>query len=76
MSLLIQANLNNVPDVNRFTPLCFYGIAYFHFDPLCLYAAGDKVYLQPLHTEGQALCSTRPEKPYTLNQLAIPLDLV
>ncbi len=72
MSLLIQANLNNVPDVNRFTPYVFGGIAYFHFDPYAYTPQGDKVYLQPLHTEGQGLVQYPERKPYTLNQLAIP----
>ncbi len=72
MSLLFQANLNNVPDVNKFTPYIFGGIAYFHFDPYAYTPQGDKVYLQPLHTEGQGLAQYPDRQPYNLNQFALP----
>lgn len=72
MSVLFQANLNNVPDVNKFTPYIFGGIGYFHFDPYAFTPQGDKVYLQPLHTEGQGLAQYPERKPYNLNQFAIP----
>jgi hypothetical protein len=42
------------PDRKPVSPYIFGGIAYFHFNPHTTYK-GDKVYLQPLGTEGQGM---------------------
>lgn len=51
-------------------PYVFAGIAGFHFNPYALDSAGNKIYLQPLGTEGQGFYLNR--KKYSLNQMAIP----
>jgi Domain of unknown function (DUF6089) len=53
-----------------FTPYVFAGISNFSFKPSALDSAGNKVFLQPLSTEGQGFYQNR--KPYKLNQFAIP----
>jgi Domain of unknown function (DUF6089) len=52
------------------TPYIFAAVAGFHFNPSTIDAAGEKVYLQPLGTEGQGFFNGR--KKYALTQLAIP----
>jgi hypothetical protein len=52
------------------TPYIFAGISNFSFRPSALDSAGNKVFLQPLSTEGQGFYKNR--KPYKLNQFAIP----
>jgi Domain of unknown function (DUF6089) len=51
-------------------PYAFAGIAGYHFNPFTLDSSGNKVYLQPLGTEGQGFYLGR--KKYPLNQMAIP----
>jgi opacity protein-like surface antigen len=53
-----------------FTPYVFAGVSNFSFKPSALDSAGNKVFLQPLSTEGQGFYQNR--KPYKLNQFAIP----
>ena len=48
------------------TPYVYAGIGLYHFRPFTKDAAGERVYLQPLATEGQS-------KPYKLTQFSIPL---
>lgn len=52
------------------TPYVFGGIGYFMFKPSAIDAQGNKVYLQPLGTEGQGFYQNR--KKYNLNSFAIP----
>jgi Domain of unknown function (DUF6089) len=52
------------------TPYVFAGISNFSFKPSALDSAGNKIFLQPLSTEGQGFYQNR--KPYKLNQFAIP----
>src|SRR4051812_19161042 len=47
-SLLIRANLWNIPADKKFTPYITTGIAFFHFDPYAYALNGEKVYLGPL----------------------------
>ena len=53
-----------------FTPYVFAGLSYFHFNPSALDSTGNKVFLQPLGTEGQGFYSGRTK--YKLNQFSIP----
>ncbi len=53
-----------------FTPYVFAGISYFHFNPSAIDSSGNKVFLQPLGTEGQGFYDNRTK--YKLNQFAIP----
>ena len=55
-----------------FTPYAFAGVAVFHFNPYTKDIAGNKVYLNPLSTEGQGLTQYPENKPYKLTQFAIP----
>jgi len=71
-SLTFEADLNEVPNINRFTPYLFGGAAIFHFNPYAYSPAGDKVYLQPLSTEGQGLPEYPSRKVYKLTQFALP----
>lgn len=45
---------------NQFTPYMTFGIGVFSYDPYTFYN-GDKVYLRPLHTEGQTFYMGRKE---------------
>jgi hypothetical protein len=71
-SLTFEANLNDVPDINQFTPYLFGGAAVFHFNPYAYTLAGEKVYLRPLSTEGQGLSEYPSRKVYNLTQFALP----
>ena len=59
-------NLN----IHSLTPYVFGGIALYHFNPSTLDSIGNKVYLQPLSTEGEGFVAGR--KKYSLTQIAIP----
>ena len=56
---------------SNITPYLFAGVAAFHFNPYTYTAGGEKVFLQPLSTEGQGLNSYPERKPYLLNQAAL-----
>jgi len=61
-------------DIDRvgFTPYVFAGLALYHFNPYSHDTSGQKVYLQPLSTEGQGLSAYPDRSPYKLTQFAIP----
>lgn len=61
-------------DEKKFTPYGFAGVAVYHYDPYTYYN-GQKVYLQPLSTEGQGLSAYPGTKPYSLTQFAVPLGI-
>ena len=54
------------------TPYVFAGLAGYHFNPYTKDAAGNKVFLQPLSTEGQGLSAYPERKEYKLTQFSIP----
>ena len=54
------------------SPYAFAGIAAFHFNPYAKDAAGNKVFLRPLGTEGQGLSQYPGKELYKNNQFAIP----
>lgn len=58
---------------HNFTPYVFAGIAIFHFNPYTKSLTGQKVYLQPLGTEGQGFFPGR--KKYALTQISIPFGI-
>jgi opacity protein-like surface antigen len=77
-SRILELNLlaeYTVFDLNerRFSPYVFGGIAAFRFNPYAYDTLGNKLFLQPLSTEGQGLTSNPDRKPYKLTQFAIPL---
>ncbi|WP_207492023.1 DUF6089 family protein [Aridibaculum aurantiacum] len=58
------------PQRYNLQPYLFTGVSFFHFNPYTYDRAGNKVYLQPLGTEGQGIIPGRD--PYKLYQVAIP----
>jgi hypothetical protein len=54
----------------KFTPYAYGGVVLFHFNPYAIDVNGNKVYLQPLSTEGQGLSAYPDRKTYKLIQLA------
>lgn len=69
MHLGLEYSLFNLYE-RSFTPYIFAGISYFSFNPFAKDTMGNKVFLQPLSTEGQGFYQDR--KKYSLNQFAIP----
>ncbi|MFL5807999.1 MAG: DUF6089 family protein [Flavisolibacter sp.] len=59
-------------DIKTWSPYVFGGLAVYHFNPYTMDQNGNKVFLQPLSTEGQGLPGYSPSKPYALTQIAIP----
>jgi len=57
---------------HKVTPYIFGGISAFYFDPYADDAAGDKVYLRPLSTEGEGLPMYPDRKQYSLVNMAFP----
>ncbi len=57
---------------HRFSPYIFGGIAYFGFNPWTLDEDKNKVFLQPLGTEGQGLPEYPDKKVYSLSQFSLP----
>ncbi len=68
LQLGLEYDLINANE-HRIAPYIFAAMAGFHFNPYTIDALGNKVYLQPLGTEGQGFGG---RKKYALNQLAIP----
>lgn len=58
-------------DLKSWSPYVFAGIAIYHFNPYTFDANGNKIFLQPLSTEGQGLPGYN-SRPYALTQLALP----
>jgi hypothetical protein len=54
------------------TPYVFGGVALFRFNPYTKDASGNKIYLQPLGTEGQGLAAYPDRKKYKRTQFSIP----
>lgn len=69
-ALLGEYNLFNLDNV-KWTPYAFAGVAVFHYNPFT-YDGAQKVYLQPLGTEGQGIVGYNKE-PYSLTGFAIPV---
>ena len=68
----IQYNIFSLND-KWWTPYVFAGGALFHFKPSTMDNAGNRVYLQPLSTEGQGFIPGK--KSYKLTQFAIPFGV-
>jgi hypothetical protein len=54
------------------TPYIFASVAVFHFNPYTFDTTGNKIFLQPLSTEGQGLAAYPDNKVYNLTQFSIP----
>ena len=59
-------------EARNWSPYVAAGLAVFKFDPYTYTKTGEKVYLQPLGTEGQGLSQYPDKKMYKLTQMAIP----
>jgi hypothetical protein len=71
LGLTGEFRLLNMSELS-WTPYLMAGIAFFNFDPYTEDAAGNKVFLKPLSTEGQGLTGYPDKKPYSNTQFAIP----
>lgn len=56
----------------NYSPYVFAGLAIYHFDPYAYDPSGNKIFLQPLSTEGEGISGYPIQKPYSLTQFAIP----
>lgn len=76
--LLITYNFLHNMDT-RIKPYAFVGVAVYHFDPYTYYSndsiAHQRMYLQPLRTEGQGLVGYPDREPYSLTQFSIPFGI-
>jgi hypothetical protein len=73
--LALEYNLFDISGLNNFTPYGFAGIGAFGFKPYAYDTSGNKVYLQPLGTEGQEIPGYSSKKLYKLVQLQIPFGI-
>jgi Outer membrane protein beta-barrel domain len=76
-SNIIEANIClevNVlsPELFDVYPYVFAGVGVFHFNPYSYNKKGEKVFLQPLGTEGEGLPDYPDRKVYSLTQLCFP----
>jgi hypothetical protein len=73
-NLLLEYTILNLEE-KRVSPYIYSGVTVFHFNPYAFDTLGNKIYLQPLSTEGEGLAQYPDRKPYKLTQLAIPVGL-
>ena len=66
---VLEADLLDI-STRKFTPYAYGGIVLFQFNPYTLDNNNNKVYLQPLSTEGQGLPDYPERKEYKLTQFA------
>jgi len=59
-------------ETKKWSPYVFAGLAVYHYNPYTIDQSGNKVFLQPLGTEGQGLPGYDEPKLYSLTQLALP----
>lgn len=71
-SLIAQYHFYSL-DAAKWIPYAAGGIAIYKFNPYTYDVNNQKVYLQPLSTEGQGLSNYPGTKPYKLTQLAFPI---
>jgi hypothetical protein len=69
--LATEFNLLDI-SAQSFSPYIFAGVAIYHYDPYTFNTAGQKIFLQPLGTEGQGISQYAGKIPYKLTHLAIP----
>ena len=72
VALTLEYNLRSAENL-RWTPFLFGGLAVYHYNPYAYNREQQKVYLQPLGTEGQGLPQYPNRKPYALTRLAVPV---
>jgi len=70
VSIGLEASMLDLSTAH-FTPYVFGEVSLYHFNPWAYDVSGNKVYLQPLSTEGQGLSQFPEQKPYKLTQIAL-----
>jgi len=70
-SFLLEYTLLDLSE-KKLSPYVFAGAAVYHFNPYAYDTLGNKIYLQPLGTEGQGLAGYPDRKLYSRTQFAIP----
>src|SRR6187401_2449009 len=70
VSIGLEASLLDL-STSHFTPYVFGDAVLYHFNPWAYDISGNKVFLNPLSTEGQGLSQFPEQKPYKLTQIAI-----
>jgi hypothetical protein len=71
-NVCLEINLLS-PELFDSYPYVFAGVGIFHFDPYSYNKKGEKVFLQPLGTEGQGLPQYPDRKVYPLTQVCLPM---
>lgn len=71
LQLAAEFNLLDL-EYHSFAPYIFAGAAVFRHNPFTFDQDNNKVFLQPLSTEGQGLAEYPDRSPYSLTQFAIP----
>lgn len=72
LTLLGEYDIFNLNE-KSFSPYVFGGVAVFNFNPYTFSSIGNKVFLEPLSTEGQGLPEYPYRKRYKLTQLSLPV---
>jgi len=70
VSVGLEASLLDL-STSHFTPYVFGDAVIYHFNPWAYDKSGNKVFLNPLSTEGQGLSQYPEQKPYKLTQIAL-----
>ena len=69
-SIGLEASLLDL-STSHFTPYVFGDAVLYHFNPWAYDVSGNKVFLNPLSTEGQGLSQFPEQKSYKLTQIAL-----
>lgn len=72
-NVLAEYDLFDITETRHFTLYGFAGVGVYHFNPYAYDTSHQKVYLQPLGTEGQGLPEYPERKMYSLTQFNIPV---
>src|SRR5215471_1474515 len=75
VSLLLEYNLFDISGMKNFTPYGFAGIGALRFKPYTFDTANNKVYLQPLGTEGEGIPELSDKPLYNQLTFEIPFGV-
>lgn len=73
-SVAIEYNIFNLSE-KKITPYFFAGTGVYHFNPYTYDTLGNKIFLEPLSTEGQGLAQYPQRKRYARTQFNIPFGM-
>ena len=74
-NFIVDYNLLAMTESRKFTPYVFLGVGFCHFNPYTTDRSGNKVFLQPLGTEGQGLSAYPDRKPYSRTAAQMPFGV-